>query len=203
MIPTVTYVFSLLMPALFLACAWQFLWNRLLGPPNKTGALLAGLVVSAGTVGIPVQGIPLGRWFFGVAGNFSVAFTALVAIGLGQSLAGRQWFTPGDFRTTWLFGGLAGLALYPLALGLGDFDPYALGWQSLAFQALVPVVSLALFYHGSRLGWLLLGAGVGWMLGVLESTNLWDYLVDPCYALIGLTAIGQVLREKVRRHQAS
>jgi hypothetical protein len=70
--------------------------------------------------------------------------------------------------------------LYPAALGLTQFDPYALGYASPYFVAALAALTVAAWYL--RLEWLaacLLVAVAAKVAGVLESRNLWDYLVDP------------------------
>ena len=75
---------------------------------------------------------------------------------------------------------LAGLALYPMALGLGMFDPYALGylpWFALAVSA---VAALTWWLPNNQLiaVWLT-AALLAHYFRVGESDNLIDYLLDP------------------------
>src|SRR5207249_9964750 len=100
-------------------------------------------------------------------------------------LAGLIWkglfrselFRAKDRNAGWIFGSVAGTALYPLSLGLGKFDPYALGWT---FSALFPIIGLLTIYlvwRGNRFGVLLLLSIFAYDLRCLESPNFWDYLV--------------------------
>ena len=91
--------------------------------------------------------------------------------------------------------------LYPAALGLIQFDPYALGYASPYFVAALATLTLAAWYL--RLEWLaacLLVAVAAKIAGVLESQNLWDYLVDP---LLALYAVFWLCRMALRRSSAA
>jgi hypothetical protein len=104
-------------------------------------------------------------------------------------------------RFFWRFGAVAGLVLYPAALGLGRWDPYSLGW---GFSALFGLVGLLGAYHlicGNRFGWVVLIAIVAWQLRLLESRNYWDYLLDPVYFVVALSFMSIGLR--TRRTEAA
>ena len=189
MTSTLLYAFSLVAPGLLVASIWYFIWSRFRGLGSKTIARHVGLFISAGIVCLPIQEIPLGRWLFGVIGNFSLLSTGLLALSLSYFATGKCWFKRSDFAAAWLFGAAVGMVLYPLSLGLGNYDPYFLGWHSSGFRAFLIVLTCTLFLLGNRLAWLLLAAVVGYGLGLLESTNLWDYLVDPVYFFSSLAGL--------------
>jgi hypothetical protein len=74
-----------------------------------------------------------------------------------------------------------------VALGWGDWDAYRLGWGSLSLWATLLALSLVFWIKGLRLLLLLVGlALLAWSAGLMESTNLWDYLIDPWLALAAL-----------------
>lgn len=119
----------------------------------------------------------------------------LLALALWQ-LAGRG-ASPLDKRTAWLVIGFA-VFFYPLALGLGPFDPYAIGYQPwpllLASTALAAVLLL-----NRRDDWLLIvAAGLAGYAGGLFA-NLWDALLDP---VLVLAALAVVFRQLARRRTA-
>ena len=73
---------------------------------------------------------------------------------------------------------LIALLFYPLALGFGRFDPYALGFdQRLVVICAVCALAAAWRYPLVSI-WLVLAAVVH-AAGMGESNNLWDYLFDP------------------------
>ena len=82
--------------------------------------------------------------------------------------------------------------LYPLALGLGPVDPFSLGWSFGPLFAGMTVVTGFLLWQGNRFGVVLVVAILAWHLGVAESGNYWDCLVDPVYFLVSLGALGRV-----------
>lgn len=103
--------------------------------------------------------------------------------------------------TTRLAGGLlvAAAVYYPLALGLGDFDPYALGYQPAPLLAALLPLGLALWWR-RRDAWLVILAVdlLAYASGIF--VNLWDALFDPLLILI---AAAMVLRRGVIRLIAS
>lgn len=76
------------------------------------------------------------------------------------------------------------LLFYPLALGMGDFDPWRLGFQPVPLLAVLSVPALLLWWRGQTLWcWLLSVNVAAYAAGLLESTNFWDYLLDPLLAI--------------------
>lgn len=83
-----------------------------------------------------------------------------------------------------LFVIIVSVLFFPAALGMTQFDPFALGYASTAgFELLlvvIAVVSLAAWYLNQQqlalyLGLVLLTFG----LQIYESNNVWNYLIDP------------------------
>lgn len=85
---------------------------------------------------------------------------------------------------------LFALLFYPMALGWGAFDPYALGYQPWPLLAALLPLAGALWWR--RLdSWLLILAGdlaayAGGLFG-----NLWDALFDPLLLLLALLMVGR------------
>ena len=123
----------------------------------------------------------------GVLSDFSVTSVVLSVLFIGQ----RSGFLngPGDVEKRALFIALsfAALLLYPTALGWGDWDAYNLGWGSTAGVAVLSLLMLFCFWRRFRLLPLLMAAALlAWSIGLLESTNLWDYLIDPWIACVSI-----------------
>jgi hypothetical protein len=89
---------------------------------------------------------------------------------------------------------LASLALYPMALGIGMYDPYRLGYGSPYFVSVLLLLALAAWIMKYPVIALCISmAFLAWTVGWYESGNLWDYLIDPfvsVYALSALTVRG-------------
>jgi len=139
---------------------------------------LVGLAAAA-VAWVPVQGIPLGGYLRGPLGDLSV--TTMLLLGAAVlGMPGRS-LLDGNARTA-LYGWAvaAGVVLYPLTLGLTRWDPYELGFQPRALVLVVAGIVIGC-WRRRRGAALVLTAGVAaFNLGVLESANLWDYLLDPC-----------------------
>jgi len=123
----------------------------------------------------------------GFAGTPSVTLLALA----GWQLLGRA-LSPLGRRPAWIIIGFAVL-FYPLALGLGPFDPYAIGYQPWPLLAAGLLLGM-LLWRQRRDDWLfILGAGLAAYAGGLF-VNLWDALVDP---LLVLAAVAVVVRQRI------
>jgi len=158
-------------------------WRRLWWP----GAIaLAALL-------LPVGGLTVARWAAGLSANFSFPFTGLMAAAVWERAFAQQVLSPRDWEAGWRFGAIGGLVLYPFALGVGSVDPYEWGWRFSPLFVVVGVLTAGLIWRQSRFAILLLLAAVAFHLGVLESSNYWDYLLDPIYCLVSLVRLGRRL----------
>lgn len=127
-------------------------------------------------IGLSLE-LPLVGYVRGVTGDLSVVLTLLLWSAV--MLPSRP--IPMGFRVA-----LIGIALmfYPLALGLGMFDPYEWGYGSLGFLIGVVLFALLCGLFGWTKGvWIFAIAIIAWAGHLHESTNLWDYLLDPLLAL--------------------
>jgi hypothetical protein len=97
-----------------------------------------------------------------------------------------QLFSRSEWRTLWIFGISASLLLYPASLGLGHIDPYCWGWGNRYFFLGFCFLTLVLLLTKNRFAILLLLALAAYDLQLQESTNLWDYLIDPIYAILAM-----------------
>lgn len=155
-----------------------------LGPLRPRMALLATAVALIGGIA------PL------MLGTFGAPSLTLLLLAIFQ-LAGRP---PSPVNGQTALGLLFfALIFYPLALGWGNFDPYALGYQPWPLLgALLPLAG-ALYWRRQDLWLLILSGDLAAYAGGLF-VNLWDALVDPLLVLLALAVVG---RQCVRRINAS
>ena len=80
---------------------------------------------------------------------------------------------------------MTALLLYPLALGLTQFDSYSLGYANPWLLAILFIIALLLWWRRYYFLAISLTASVAaWSLQMLESANLWDYLLDPVFVVL-------------------
>ncbi|MES1981500.1 MAG: hypothetical protein V4443_03385 [Pseudomonadota bacterium] len=153
------------------------------------------ILVAAASL-IPCAGLPIAAYLRAVIGDLSITTLTLLILAIRQEMAyGR----PADDRhgqALYALIALLALGLYPLALGVGYFDPYRLGYGNPWLIGVLLAVALAACW----LRWTLVAlcpalAVLAWAVGWYESTNVWDYLLDP---LLAIYAIGAVIRLGLR-----
>ncbi len=151
----------------------------------KTGVVVLVLFACL----VPIGGLALAGYLRGIVGDLSITTMLFLAMTVFSRLSRRPWLDTKE-RALWFSAiGAAALFLYPMALGLGPFDPYQLGFGSHGFITVLLALTLVAWW--AKYFWLtsgILAAAIAYLLGLLESRNLWDYLVDPLlagYVLIG------------------
>jgi hypothetical protein len=100
----------------------------------------------------------------------------------------RGWLlaSSAEFRFATLTAALAGLALYPAAMGFFDYDMYVLGFGGYLLPSTVAGVIAYAIFRGYLVTALALNVSVAaFLAGLGESRNLWDYVIDPIAAIIG------------------
>jgi hypothetical protein len=131
-------------------------------------------------------------WLRGITGDPAVTTVIWVAAALvcrfgptrlgGCSVAGlnNQSTQPQRKLQRVLVFGLLGLFLYPATMGLSVWDPYRLGYSPGLLLALIAALTLLFWWWRNYLGMLMLTlATLAFALEFKESTNYWDYLLDP------------------------
>ncbi len=169
-------------------------------PLRQKAALLAGATI---IVLIPVWGLSLAEFVRGVTGDLSVFTLVLLAVALARSLSDYALVGEANRRATLLAIVLVAASFYPLVLGIGMFDPYRLGYGNLWFMAaLLGTAIWASLRHSTLLAVGLALAVAAWSVGWYESTNLWDYLLDPWLAIYAFASQAKywLARLKVRKH---
>lgn len=91
-----------------------------------------------------------------------------------------------------------GIAFYVLALGLGDTDPYRIGYSAAPLVIVLAGAAASNWWRGQPLYlWLLTIDLVAFGFGLTESRNLWDALFDPL-----LVAAAAVIALRPQRRRA-
>lgn len=128
--------------------------------------------------------LPLVAYVRGVSSDLSVTLVALACVVLGQHLFGLPAVAQANKITMSAGVLIAAVVLYPTALGWGNWDAYRLGWGSYSLLGVLLALVIVFLFNGL---WLLPGlvglALLAWIAGLMESTNLWDYLIDPWLAV--------------------
>jgi len=167
--------------------------SLLLVPPiRRMKRIHAGLLmgVTAAIVCVPIGALPPAAYLRGYSGDLSITTNALLVMVIFSHLSGRR---PVDRKQKFAIHGLiavAALVFYPLALGVGPFDPYRLGYGSPWFLAGLLLLSLCAWAVRFHLISVCIALSVvAHSLAWNESTNLWDYLLDPLVSIYALVAV--------------
>ncbi len=152
---------------------------------RRAGVLGAAIII----VSIPMWGVSAAGFVRGMTGDLSISTLVLLALALLRSCSGKVFAAEPERRVMLAVILIVAVLFYPLALGLGMFDPYRLGYGNLWFMsALLGLAILAALRFSALLALCIALAVAAWSAGWYESTNLWDYLLDPWLAVYALGA---------------
>jgi hypothetical protein len=153
---------------------------------HPTSTLLAALVAAL----VPFGALPAAGYLRGIVGDLSVTTVLLLLHGLLRPVLGWAAIDARSRFALQVLVAAGGLVLYPLALGLGPFDPYRLGYANPWFLGgLLALAAAAVLRRLTLVAVCLSLAVLAWAVGAYESRNLWDYLLDPLIAAWGLGAL--------------
>ncbi len=183
---TQTFYALMLVTMLWFAGLW--LGTRLRGRGCSRLVKLGLGVAAVLILFLPVNGARLWSLAFSFCPNPSLPLLGMVCAGLWQRLFGVVVFRPADWRATWLFGAIAGSALYLNPMIFGSLDLYYWGWDRVGAAWGLAALAVVFLVYGNRHGVLLLAALMAFALDALESANCWDYAIDPFYWGIGVVA---------------
>jgi hypothetical protein len=151
-------------------------------------ALLLGAVFVLAL--IPFGTIPIAAYVRGATGDLSISTLVLLWCALLRPWCGGVTAEAKHSLALLILIVLAALALYPMALGVGAYDPYRLGYGNPQFVAMLLLLALsAWFWKSSLIALCIAFATLAWTVGWYESNNLWDYLLDPFLSIYALAAI--------------
>lgn len=191
MLPPLTDLVALLGIDLVLCAGCLRLLSRRRGvTPWAKGVTVACFVLMWLPLG--AAQLPLVAYVRGISSDLSITWLVLACIGMVRRWRGEALVDARERVALYAAIAAAALLLYPMALGWGDWDPYRSGWGSPGMWVGLLAVTLFFWANGLRLLPVLVAlALLAWTLGLLESTNLWDYLLDPWLAA---AAIFQCMR---------
>jgi len=154
-------------------------------------------VLSALIVVIPLGEFALARRLFSITAGFSIPLTAILFSKVLENASGFRLLDRKGLLSSWIFGLISGMVLYPMALGLGGFDPYEAGWSFSWLFVLLMTITIALLFMKNRFGIVLTACIAAYNLRLLESANLWDYIVDPLFVIISFAGLTHLLIKRV------
>lgn len=155
---------------------------------RKVAVALAFASFTCVTVPLP-GGTSLGSFLYGAGVNLSVPSVAALLSLVWEGFTGRTFLGEHERGALKVWGASLGLVLYPMAMGLGPYDPYEMGWEFSALFVVMWGFSAWLIWKGNHFGVVLALCPLARELGLLESPNLWDYAVDPFYVLASCAAL--------------
>ncbi|MDP3070192.1 MAG: hypothetical protein Q8N18_07885 [Opitutaceae bacterium] len=195
-----TALYTLVLVALlWLVLMWLGARLRPQGCPRVLN--LAFGVVAALLLFVPVDGLRMANWVFGFCPNPSLPLIGVVCAGIWQRLGGLTVLRLADWTAAWIFGAVAGSALYLHPMVLGSLDLYFWGWDRAGAAWGLAALAIMFLAAGNRFGVLLLAALIGFACHALESSNAWDYAIDPIFWFVSMGALAwrAVHRHRERR----
>ena len=132
---------------------------------------------------------PLVFYFRGFWGDLSVATLLIASLSIFKLSIlkkvkllpePKMLFSEHQKNTFYKLIAALGLVFYPLALGIGYFDPYQLGFQSSGIELILLACAFLFLWKKKLLvcQWLILSI-VAFRIGLYESSNLFNILIDP------------------------
>ncbi len=141
---------------------------------------------------LPIGGLPLAVYVRGWMGDLSITSLVLLTLTILRILPGWSLSDSRAKYSLFILIALAALGLYPLALGIGFFDPYRLGYGNpWLLGGLLLLALIACFRQLQLVALTIMLAVLAWSVGWYESSNLWDYLLDPLLATYAISALAR------------
>ena len=136
---------------------------------------------------VPLGHLSSAAYLRGQFGDLSVSSMALLALAVLSFLAGRDLLGERSRKSLYPVVALAALFLYTFALGFTYFDSYGAGYGTHAMLGALAVLALAAWIAQRHAIVAIISLALAAQLaGALESTNLWDYLIDPLIAVYAI-----------------
>lgn len=152
---------------------------RMRNPLLRWTALLGCL----GVMFVGIDGMSVVGYTRGLVGDLSITTQILLACTVLRHLLDRKILPDEDQKFVLVGVAVTGLFVYPMGLGLTMSDPYELGFNSLGLIIVLALVSIWTWCVRRGATVFIPASMVAFNIGILESTNIWDYLLDPLVTL--------------------
>ncbi len=157
----------------------RLVWLRKVRPDASLKVKVGSLFVISVFIVYPFPYSPV-WWLRGLTGDLSIVSTVLLLLAVINMVWGKTWMNPQENKLLLWGIVLLGLLFYPLALGIGHIDPYAWGYANpYMIGGLLLLSLLAYLRHYYVIAAMFVGVVLAWDMRLLESVNIWDYLLDP------------------------
>ena len=149
------------------------------GKATKLACLLQGICAFA--VGlIRIDGVDICGRLLPFTGSLSVGSVCVLCLAILHRMQPHTVpYTKAEQSATTKFWACAGTLLLASAMGFWKADVYAVGYLPSAAWVVLLGSLAAVFVRYRVFAIYLVVAVVAWQLRIVESANLWDYLLDP------------------------
>ena len=162
-------------------------WASLLLPLARLPLALRPVLIVGLTLllMLPLDADPAWYAVRGIFGDSSITAVLFYIAFILQQNFSWQLCRPDELALLRRLLAVTALLLYPFALGLTGFDSYSLGYANPWLLAILFIMALLLWWRTYYfLAISLTASVVAWSLQMLESVNLWDYLLDPVFVVL-------------------
>ena len=162
-------------------------WASLLLPLARLPLALRPVLIVGLTLllMLPLDADPAWYAVRGIFGDSSITAVLFYIAFILQQNFSWQLCRPDELALLRRLLAVTALLLYPFALGLTGFDSYSLGYANPWLLAILFIMALLLWWRTYYfLAISLTASVVVWSLQMLESVNLWDYLLDPVFVVL-------------------
>ena len=162
-------------------------WASLLLPLARLPLALRPVLIVGLTLllMLPLDADPAWYAVRGIFGDSSITAVLFYIAFILQQNFSWQLCRPDELALLRRLLAVTALLLYPFALGLTGFDSYSLGYANPWLLAILFIMALLLWWRTYYfLAISLTASVVVWSLQMLESGNLWDYLLDPVFVVL-------------------
>lgn len=153
---------------------------------------------------IPFSGLPVVYYLRGFTGDLSIITAILLSAVLARKFYKFEILnkkTAGYFYSA-IF--IIGAFFYITSLGYGQFDPYGLAYGSLVIPFTLLASSILLAWKKQyELAVLLVVPIIAYETGLLESNNIWDYMLDPFLWVYATTRTFKYLFGTIKKHKTA
>lgn len=190
-------LYSQIAAGLILASATQ----AMIGWLGKTR--LSWLPIVVACLGfVPMAGITVSRWIYSFTGPISLPLTVLLGWAILRPLWSQKPINKQLLVSYWTITAIISVLYLPTSLGWTSFDPHAWGWSRTFIFVPCSIAVVCLWLGQARLAMAFVAAAVAWKLNLLDSSNGWNYLIDPISVCIcGFSLISAAVAAWLSKHR--